>query len=124
MTMPDERSRALVWAGGFLIEIARDKRLPLDVRQSAVTVARHFPTIEQVSHMTLFRHSSGLGMGLEDLAGPMRRGLANKSTDECPLWSEAALSLPPINIPDPLPQRDPPTIEQLQAHRYGSIGHA
>ncbi len=66
MTMPDERSRALVWAGGFLIEIARDKRLPLDVRQSAVTIARHFPTIEQVSHMALFRHSSGLGMGLED----------------------------------------------------------
>lgn len=66
MTMPDERSRALVWAGGFLVEIARDKRLPLDVRQSAVTIARHFPTIEQISHMALFGHSSGLGIGLED----------------------------------------------------------
>lgn len=66
MTMPDERTRALVWAGGFLLEIARDERLPLDVRQSAVTIARHFPTIEEISLMALFRHSSGLGVGLED----------------------------------------------------------
>lgn len=66
MTMPDERTRALIWAGGFLIELARDKRLPLDVRRQAVVIARHFPTIEQVSSMALFRHSSGLGMGLED----------------------------------------------------------
>ena len=85
MTMPDERSRALVWAGGFLIEIARDKRLPLDVRQSAVTIARHFPTIEQVSHMALFRHSSGLGMGLEDpavvdLADGCPQGVLSTST--------------------------------------------
>jgi hypothetical protein len=67
MTTPDERSRALVWAGGFLIEIARDKGgLLLDIRQRAVAIARHFPTIEQVSHMALFRHLSGLDMGLED----------------------------------------------------------
>lgn len=43
-----ERSRALVWAGGFLIEIARDRRLPLEVRQRAVSIARHFPTIERM----------------------------------------------------------------------------
>lgn len=28
MTMPDERTRALLWAGGFLIELARDNSLP------------------------------------------------------------------------------------------------
>lgn len=66
MTMPHERTRALVWVGGFLIELARYKRLPLDVRQKAVVVARHFPTISQLSMMSLIRHSSGLGMGLED----------------------------------------------------------
>ena len=64
MTMPDERTRALLWAGGFLIELAKDTRLPLGVRQSAVVIARHFPTVEQVATMALFRHSSGLGMGL------------------------------------------------------------
>lgn len=64
VTMPDERSRALLWAGGFLIELARDEKLPLAVRRRAVVIARHFPTIEQVATMALFRHSSGLGMGL------------------------------------------------------------
>lgn len=64
MTMPGERTRALLWAGGFLIEIARDKRLPTDVRRSAVVIARHFPTIEDVASMAIFRHSSGLGIGL------------------------------------------------------------
>lgn len=66
MTMPDERTRALLWTGGFLIELARDENLPLVVRRRAVTIARHFPTIEDVSSMALFRHSSGLGLGLAE----------------------------------------------------------
>ncbi|MGA7436764.1 MAG: BPSL0761 family protein [Luteibacter sp.] len=49
MTTPNERARALVWAGGFLIELAQDKRLPVDVRKSAVAIARHFPTTRDVS---------------------------------------------------------------------------
>jgi hypothetical protein len=64
MTIPEERTRALLWAGGFLIELARDDSLPLEIRRRAVVIARHFPTIEDVSAMALFRHSSGLGMGL------------------------------------------------------------
>lgn len=51
MTMPDERTRSIVCAGAFLIEVARDKRLPLDVRQAAVFVARHFPTTSDISWM-------------------------------------------------------------------------
>lgn len=66
MTMPDERSRALVWTGGFLIELARDTTLPLSVRQRAVVIARHFPTIEDVSFMALAQHAPGLGVGLSD----------------------------------------------------------
>ncbi|MGN2249801.1 BPSL0761 family protein [Frateuria sp. GZRe14] len=62
--MPDERTRALLWAGGFLVELARNDSLPLDVRRRAVVIARHFPTIEDVSAMALFRHPSGLGIGL------------------------------------------------------------
>lgn len=78
MTMPDERTRALIWAGGFLIQLARDETLPLHVRRSAVAIARHFPTIETVATMSAFRHSSGLGMGL---APPNEVGWA----DGCPL---------------------------------------
>lgn len=65
MTTPEERTRALVWAGGFLIELARDESLPLAVRRRAVAIARHFPTVEQVSAMAQFRHPTGLGMGLD-----------------------------------------------------------
>lgn len=66
MTMPEERTRALVWAGGFLIELARDRSLPLAVRRRAVGIARHFPTIEQVLAMALIRHPTGLGIGLAE----------------------------------------------------------
>lgn len=52
MTTPSERTRSLIWAGGFLIELARDKRLPLEVRRQAVVIARHFPTKEDVSSMS------------------------------------------------------------------------
>lgn len=64
MTTPVERTRALLWAGGFFIEIARDERLPLDVRQGAVAIARHFPTIEDVELMASLRGPSGLDVGL------------------------------------------------------------
>lgn len=74
MTIPVERTRALLWAGGFLIELARDERLPLDVRQRAVVIARHFPTVGDIGSMAMFRHSSGLGVGLvpPQEAGPWR----------------------------------------------------
>jgi len=86
MTMPDERTRALLWAGGFLIELARDQSLPLAIRQRAVTVARHFPAIEDVASMALFRHTSGLGLGLAAPSevqlptGECRFGLLRHST--------------------------------------------
>src|SRR3546814_13471623 len=40
MTMPDERVRALVWAGGFLIELTRDQEVPLRLRRKAVSIGR------------------------------------------------------------------------------------
>ena len=64
MTTPDERTRALLWAGGFLIELARDNSLPLAVRRQAVIIARHFPTIEDVSAMALSMPPSMFGMEL------------------------------------------------------------
>lgn len=64
MTMPDERTRAMLWAGSYLIELARDKSLPLSVRRQAVVIARHYPTVEDISMMARFRHPSGVGVGL------------------------------------------------------------
>lgn len=63
MTMPDERARALVWAGGFLVELARDASLPLYVRQRAVMIARHFPTAGEVM-LAAAVIESGTGVGL------------------------------------------------------------
>lgn len=77
MTMPHERTRALLWAGGFLVELSRDTSLPLAIRQRAVVIARHFPTIEDVTTMSVFRHSSGLGLGL---ASPCETPMG---TDDC-----------------------------------------
>ncbi|WP_284343803.1 BPSL0761 family protein [Dyella mobilis] len=64
MTLPDERTRALLLAGSFLIELARNTDLPIAVRQRAIIIARHFPTLEDVSRMAIFRHPSGFGVGL------------------------------------------------------------
>ncbi len=64
MTTPVERTRALLWAGGFLIELARDKKLPVSVRRQAVAIARHFPTVEDISTMALTGQAAFLGPSL------------------------------------------------------------
>ena len=68
MTTPHERTRALLWAGGFLIELARDTSLPISVRQRAIVIARHFPTIEDVSTLSVAGRSSGSECGLTPLS--------------------------------------------------------
>lgn len=68
MTTPHERARALTWAGGFLIEVARDETLPVTVRQRAVAIARHFPTVSEVL-LAAASSESGVSFGLE-LARP------------------------------------------------------
>ena len=51
MSTPDEKARALVWAGGFLVQISRNPSLPLELRRQATFIARHFPTIEDVGRL-------------------------------------------------------------------------
>lgn len=48
MSTTDEQARAIVWAGGLLVEIARDESLPSALRDKAVKIARHFPTAGEV----------------------------------------------------------------------------
>jgi len=64
MTMPAERTRALLWAGSLLIQIARDKSLPLQLRRQAVVIARHFPTIEDVGSMATPQYAALFGSPL------------------------------------------------------------
>lgn len=64
MTTPTERTRALLWGGAFLIEVARDKKLPLAVRRQAVVIARHFPTVEDVASLALPPHLNIFGPSL------------------------------------------------------------
>ena len=51
MTTLNERARSLVWAGAFLIELAKDRSLPITIRRTAVVIARHFPTTWDVTRM-------------------------------------------------------------------------
>lgn len=65
MTMPDERTRALIWAGSFLVELARDSSLSPAIRRKAVVIARHFPTLEDVKGLAAqLEFPSGFGPSL------------------------------------------------------------
>lgn len=47
MTLPDERYRAVMWAGRFLQSLSYSSetpRVPLKVRQEARRILRHFPS--------------------------------------------------------------------------------
>lgn len=44
MTMPDERARALRWAGELLSELQSSPDVPQDIRSRARTILRHYPS--------------------------------------------------------------------------------
>ena len=48
MTMPHERTRAVVHTRQFLIELTRDKTLPEHVRDGAHHMLRHYPSDYEV----------------------------------------------------------------------------
>ena len=99
MTMPRERTRALLWAGGFFIELVGDESLPLKVRQRAVAIARHFPTVENVGLMASFRNSNGLGV---ELVAPEEAGPWETECRFGPLRNSTRLAWPeqpPTRVP-------------------------
>lgn len=53
MTTPEERTRTLVQAGAFLVELAFDRTLPLNVRREAARLARHYPTTSDIRYTAL-----------------------------------------------------------------------
>lgn len=58
MTMPDERSRAVVQTREFLVELSRDNSLPDRVRRDAKFLLRHFPTRDDVVMAGLIEEQS------------------------------------------------------------------
>jgi hypothetical protein len=44
MTMPDERTRAVIQTREFLVELYRDKFLPEKMRRDAKFLLRHYPS--------------------------------------------------------------------------------
>lgn len=76
MSTPEERLRSLVWAGGLLVEIARDDSLPNSLRRRAVVIARHFPTVEDLASAAQPNRALGGGLNLE-------------AADKIPEWAES-----------------------------------
>lgn len=48
MTLPYERTRAIIQTEDFLIELSKDKSLPDEKRQEARRLLRHYPTRKEV----------------------------------------------------------------------------
>lgn len=44
MTMPHERTRAVIWTRELLEELMRRKDVPKDIRETAIRCARHYPS--------------------------------------------------------------------------------
>lgn len=49
MSTTEERVRSVVQAGALLLEVALDKRLPVDVRRDGARLVRHYPTVGDLS---------------------------------------------------------------------------
>ncbi len=58
MTMPCERTRAVVWTRDFLVRLSSPylpdgiKRVPAAVRQEARRLLRHYPTVVDLAYMS------------------------------------------------------------------------
>lgn len=48
MTMPHQRSKAVIEAGAFLTKLKQDARLPESVRLEARRLLKHYPSYMQV----------------------------------------------------------------------------
>lgn len=48
MTMPSERTRALIWAAEFLQELRSGADTPDAIRAQAISVLRHFPNASSI----------------------------------------------------------------------------
>lgn len=59
MTMPDERARALRWAGEFLREVQVCEQIPKDLREQASRILRHYPSGREIQRDATRRRVPG-----------------------------------------------------------------
>ncbi|MFJ3262496.1 BPSL0761 family protein [Pseudomonas sp. NPDC086581] len=79
--MPHERSRAVIQAREFLIEISRNATLPSKIRSDAKFLLRHYPSADQVLLAGRIEEASlDSGRGLAPVLGP----IFSSSTTESP----------------------------------------
>ena len=50
MTTPDERTRALRWAGEFLTELRESGELSELRRREVIAILRHYPNENEIAH--------------------------------------------------------------------------
>ena len=70
MTMPNERTRALIWAGEFLREMRRCDSVPENLKTKARQILRHYPAsyeIQQAATMSDRGLSSAWLAAVEDI---------------------------------------------------------
>lgn len=91
MTTPHERTRAMIWAGGFLIEISLNKDLPLEMRRAATVIARHYPTTSDIRMLASLSSAAGFG---DWLVHPRDVPSASEECGHGPLTSSTSLPWP------------------------------
>jgi hypothetical protein len=61
MTTPDERTRALRWAGEFLREVRSNDSLDQTLRSQAHVILRHYPNAQEIKSEASISASSPFG---------------------------------------------------------------
>lgn len=60
MTMPEERTRAVLQTKDFLVRLSKDKSLSDDVRGEAKGLLRHFPSEDDMANVVKYETNSKL----------------------------------------------------------------
>ena len=54
MTMPDERTRALRWAGEFLLKVQRGDEFSAEIKREVKFILRHYPSAFEIEGQAIF----------------------------------------------------------------------
>ncbi|WP_348532534.1 BPSL0761 family protein [Pseudomonas sp. PP3] len=73
MTMPNERTRAVISAGVFLREISQDITLNVELRDMADQILRHYPSRSEVLMQGQFEASYLESFGVSPFFSPSVR---------------------------------------------------
>ncbi len=54
MTMPDERTRALRWAGEFLLKVQLGDEFSAEIKREVKFILRHYPRAYEIERQAIF----------------------------------------------------------------------